>query len=204
LERVRKDYHLEAYFRENELRCGAKVYIDSEAVDNTFVFQQNIISDEMQYKRKDDTILSAICYSVNKHELSETTKTGKTKTKQSRFEILVYWDRKSQSFKYQKKEQNKDYPANVEGERKTFYFWDIQSETDLFNQGVDQLKKYYYTGFKGKFTTFAIPFVKMGDNVYIKDNILPERNGKYKVKGVNYSGGVSGHRQEIVLDYKIQ
>jgi hypothetical protein len=203
LERVRKDYHLESYFRGTELRTGAKVYIDSEAVDNTFQFQNNIISDDLKYSRKDDVILSAVCYSINKNEVSETTKTGKTKTKQERVEILVYWDKALKQFKYQKKEKGKEYPTNVEGERKTLYFWDIQSTEELFNKGVDELKKFYYTGFKGKFTTFGTPFVKMGDNVTLIDNILPERNGKYKVKGVNYSGGVGGHRQEIILDYKI-
>lgn len=210
LERVRKDYHLEAYFKGNVLRSGSKIYWDSDNVDangapivKTFVFQQNIISDELTYKKKDDIVLSAVCYSVNKNEISETTKTGKTKTKQERVEILVYWDKTTKAFKFQKKEKGKDYPINVEGERKTLYFWDIQSTTELFNKGVDELKKFYYTGFKGKFTTFAIPYVRQGDNVQIIDNILPERNGKYKVKGVNYSGGTSGHRQEIVLDYKI-
>lgn len=203
LERVRKDYHLEAYFRGNEIRCGAKVYIDSEAVENTFEFQSNIISDDLAYKKKEDVILSAVCYSVNKNELTTTTKTGKTKTKQERVEILVYWDKDLKDFKYQKKEKGKDYPQNVEGERRTLYFFDIQSAGELFNKGVDELKKFYYTGFKGKFTTFGMPYVRMGDNVTIKDKILPERNGKYKVKGVNYSGGTSGHRQEIILDYKI-
>jgi len=203
IERVRKDYHLEAYFKGNEIRCGAKVYIDKDIVESTFIFQQNIISDDLQYKRKDDLILSAVCYSVNKNEVATTTKTGKTKTKQERVEILVYWDKKLKEFKYQKKEKGKDYPTNVEGERRTLYFWDIQSETELFNKGVDELKKFYYTGFKGKFITFGTPYVKMGDNVILKDPILPERNGKYKVKGVNYSGGKDGHRQEIVLDYKI-
>jgi hypothetical protein len=204
LERVRKDYHLESYFRGNDLRTGAKIYIDSEAVESKFIFQQNIISDDLTYKRKEDVILSAVCYSVNKNELTTTTKTGKTKTKKERVEILVFWDKKKNDFNYQKKEKGQDYQQNVEGERKTLYFFDIQSDTELFNKGVDELKKFYYTGFKGKFTTFGIPYVKMGDNVTLIDNILPERNGKYKVKGVNYSGGVNGHRQEIVLDYKIQ
>lgn len=202
IDRVRKDYHLEAYFRGNELRCGAKVYIDSEAATNTFVFQQNIISDDLKYKRKDDIILSAVCYSVDKKELQTTTKTGKTKTKQERLEILVYWDLKTQSFKYQSKKQG-EYPENVEGERKTLYFWGVSSEQELFEKGIDELKKFYYEGFNGKFETFIIPYVKMGDNVIIKDKILPERNGKYKVKGVIYKGGVSGHRQEITLDYRI-
>ena len=203
LERVRKDYHLEAYFRGNELRCGSKIYIESEAIDHTFTFQQNVISDDLTYKRKDDIVLSAVCYSVNKNELTETTKSGKTKTKQERTEILVYWDRVNSVFKYQAKKKGEEYPKNVDGERRTLYFWDIKNEKDLFDKGVDELKKFYYTGFKGKFTTFGIPIVKQGDNVILSDLLLPERNGKYKVKGVDYSGGTGGHRQTIILDYKI-
>jgi len=203
MERVRKDYHLEAYFHGNELRCGSKVYIESEAVEHVFIFQQNIISDELNYARKDDIILSAICYSVNKEELTTTTKSGKTKTSETRTEILVYWDRDKYEFKFQEKKKGEEYPANVEGERKTLYFWDVKSTKDLFEQGVNQLKKYYYEGFRGKFTTFGMPYVKLGDVVNIKDNILPERNGRYKVKGVEYSGGKDGHRQNITLDYKL-
>jgi hypothetical protein len=203
IERVRKDFHLEAYFRGNDLRSGSKVYIDDEAVTSTFVFQQNIIEDELIYKRKDDLILSAVCYSVNEFELTETTKAGKTKTKKERLEILIYFDRVQKIFKYQKKEKGKEYPENVEGERKSLYFYGITNVNDLFTKGVADLQKHYYTGFKGKFTTFAIPYVKQGDNVILQDKILPERNGKYKVKGVEYSGGTDGHRQVIMLDYKI-
>jgi hypothetical protein len=42
-----------------------------------------------------------------------------------------------------------------------------------------------------------------GDNVTLVDNILPERNGTYKLKAVKYTGGMSGLRQEISLDSKI-
>lgn len=213
LDRVRKDYHLEAYFANvidpktkdvvTELRTGSKVYIDSEAVTSVFKFQYNIIDDNLDYSRKDDVILSAICYSVNKFTSTEMTKRGKTKTKSERLEILVYWDFNKQVYKYIKKQNDVSYPPNIQGERRTFYFWNIKNETDLFDQGVLQLKKYYYTGFKGSFTTFAIPYVKLGDNVALLDNILPERNGLYKVRGVEYSGGVGGHRQTISLDYLI-
>ena len=51
--------------------------------------------------------------------------------------------------------------------------------------------------------TFGIPYVRHGDNVDILDAIIPERNGRYKVKSVQYSGGVIGLRQEIELDYLI-
>jgi len=78
-----------------------------------------------------------------------------------------------------------------------------KSLDELKQLAVAELRKYYYSGFKGKFTTFGIPFVKMGDNAEIQDDILPERNGVYKVKSVEYSGGVNGLRQVVQLDYKI-
>ena len=68
---------------------------------------------------------------------------------------------------------------------------------------VDELKRYYYDGFKGKFTTFGTPHVEFGDNAQIINPILPEQNGTYKIKGVSWSGGVEGYRQIIELDYKL-
>jgi len=203
LARVRKDYRMESYFRGTELRSGGKVYIDTEAVDHTFVFQQNIITDDLMYKRKDDLVLSAICYVVTSKLVDGTTNAGSTKTKKERLEILIYYDKNLKEFTYMEKKKGVEYPPNVEGERDSYPYYGITNAADLFKAGVEDLKKHFYTGFKGKFTTFAIPYVKQGDNVYLRDNILPERNGKYKVKGVQYSGGVGGHRQEIILDYKI-
>ena len=209
IERLRKEAHIECSFRGNVLRIGGKVYIDSEAVDHTFVFQQNIISDDLMYKRRDDVILSAVVIS-NFDYADGKTKDGQSKVKKKRLEILVYWDRTKKNpdgstgqWAYTKKDNNKPNPENVEGERRTLHFLNITSEKELFEKGVEELQKYYYTGFKGKFETFGIPFVKQGDNVFIKDPVLPERNGKYKVKGVEYTGGVNGHRQSIILDYKI-
>ncbi len=204
LERLRKDANLESYFRGNELRVGSKVYIDTEAVDRKFVFQKNIISDDLAYKRKDDIILSAVVISKFESFTGKTTKDGSQKTKRDNIEILVYWDKAINDWKYIKKKKGVDFPPNLEGERRTLNYVNITDEKTLFANGVDDLKKYFYTGFKGKFTTFGIPFVKQGDNVFIEDSIIPERNGKYKVRGVNYSGGIGGHRQEIILDYKIQ
>lgn len=203
LERLRKDFHLESYFSGDELRIGSQVYIESEAVENMFVFQQNIIQDDLEYRRKDDIKLSAIVNSINTVTNDATNKRGKTKTKQERISVLVYSDAQG-NFKHIKKQKNVDFPENVEGERRTLFYPNVKSENDLAQKGIDELKKYYYTGFKGKFTTFAVPFVKMGDNVRLKDEVLPDRNGLYKVRGVEYTGGVQGHRQIITLDYKLK
>ena len=200
--RLRKDFHLEAYFKEDEFRVGSVIYIEDEAVEHLFEFQKNIISDELEYKRKDDVKLSAICESINVVSTGKYNKQHQEKTKNERLQVLVYADLQG-NFKFIKKQKNVDFPANTDGERRTLFFPDETSADKLAQKGIDELKKYYYTGFKGKFTTFALPFVKLGDNVRLKDAYLPDRNGLYKVRGVEYTGGVNGHRQIIELDYKL-
>ena len=204
LARLRKDYHLEAYFKGNELRVGSLVYLPSDNVGKPvweFIFQQNIISDELSFQRKDDIKLSAVCNSVVT-KVNGTNKKGASKTKTERLSVLVYTD-KNGEFKYIEKQQGVDFPANDEGERRTLFFPNITTTKELFDRGVNELKKYYYTGFKGKFVTFVIPYITLGDNIILRDKLMPDRDGKYKVRSVKYSGGVNGHRQEIELDYKL-
>jgi len=211
LEKLRKDVHLESFFRGNELIIGFLVYDEEVAAQHeakgkkVFVFQQNIISDELDYQNKKDVILSAIGYSVNTFTTTtgKKTKDGQDKTKDERLEVLVYAD-KNGNLIGMKKEKGKDFPENKEGERRTFYFNDIKSSADLIQRVKDKLQLYYYTGFKGSFTTFGTPFVEQNDNVYIIDQVLPERNGYYKIKSVKYKGGSGGLRQEIELAYLIR
>lgn len=207
LARLRKDYHFESYFRGNELRSGAIVYLESDAISSgrkIFKFQENIISDELEYRRKDDVMLSAIAYSINRNELASTTTDGKRKTRRQRLEVLVTQQGDKFVSKVKLPGERAEFAPNTAGERRTLYFWNISSPTELIELATSELKKYYYTGFKGKFTTFGIPYVRMGDNVDIIDSVLPERNGRYKVKSVKYQGGFSvGMRQTIELDYLI-
>lgn len=191
LARLRKDYRLESYFRGNELRVGILVYDEEEALarekkqKKTFVFsgpKANIVSDDLDYTRKDDVKLSAKCYSINKKELETTTREGKKKTKKERIEVIV----------------------GVEGgESRTLYFWNVTSKQKLKELGEAELKKYFYDGYKGSFKTFAIPFLQSGDNIYLEDPDLPERAGHYRVKEVEYMGGVEGHFQKVTIDYKL-
>lgn len=204
LARLRKDYHFEAYFRGNELRCGSQVYIESEAQLYNFAFQKNIIEDELEYNRKDDVVLSAVAYSINKETLQTVTKDGATKTKHSRLEVLVTYQNGAFRAQTPALGTKADFPPNYTGERRTLYFWNVKTSAELVTLAQNELLKYYYTGFKGKFTTFGIPYVQMGDNVAITDALLPERNGTYKVKGVEYSLSVDkGLRQVIELDYRL-
>jgi hypothetical protein len=206
LARLRKDYHFEAYFRGSVLRCGAFKYIEQDAVNSgqkVFKFQQNIISDQLEYKRRDDTVLSAIATNTIEEQTGKKTKDGQPKTKKTRLEVLVTFRNNTKEPEVVVGSKDRPLPPNTGGERRTLHFLGATTTSELAKLAEAELKKYYYTGLKGKFTTFGIPFVQHGDNVDILDAILPERNGRYKVKGVTYTGGVDGLRQEIELDYLI-
>lgn len=197
LDRMKKDYRLTVYFRGFELRVGIIRYLEREAVKRVFKFQYNIIDDNLSYQRKDDIELSVVAYSISEKELSETTGDGQAKKRKERLECLVYVE--NGKFKY----KQKPFPENNGGERRTLYFYGLNTVKDLAGMAEKELQKYYNDGMRGDFTTFILPYVRMGDNCELRDEVLPERNGVYKIKSVQYSGGVGGHRQKIELDYKI-
>lgn len=200
LAKLRKDYFLKSYFRGNELRIGALVYVEEEAVQKTFAFEDNIISSELKYNRKDDVVLSAVA-SNHITEVVGQTKQGVPKTKSVRLEVLVTFKNDKITSKVINKNEKAD--PSVEGERRTLTYPFAKTVKELTDLATEDLKKYYYSGFKGKFTTFGTPYIHFGDNSEIINPTLPEQNGIYKVKGVDYSGGVDGYRQTIELDYKL-
>lgn len=187
LDRLKKDAHLNSYFRNinnrSELRCSGIVYYPSDRATSTFVFQKNIISDSLEYKKIEDLKLGAKVYSLNKDEVNNgTNKNGSKKVKHKRLETFV---------------------GEKDGELRTLFFWDVHDEATLKKLGERELRKFYYEGFSGKFTTFGQPYVKHGDSVVIQDKVLPERNGEYLVKGVTRTFGQSGYRQDIELHLKL-
>jgi len=183
LERIQKDYRIESYFKGDVLTCSGLVYYPADRKEVIFQFQQNIIEDDLEYRRKDDIKIGIKAYSIDEFELEEVTAAGKTKTKKKRLEVSV---------------------GPTDGELRTLYFWNIKSISDLTKQAQARLNRIYYEGYYGSFTTFGLPFVRQGDATIIRDSILPERNGTYLIKKVEYSFSVSGgYRQKIYLDIRI-
>lgn len=182
LEVLRKDTRIESYFRGNELRCSGLVYYPQDRVEKVFAFQQNIISDKLEYRRLDDIKLGIKAYSINKVELTSLNKNGKPKTKEKRLETFV---------------------GKPGGEVRTLYFWNITDIDTLKKLAEERLSRMYYEGVKGVFTTFGLPSMKHGDAAIIRDNILTERNGTYLIRGIKKSFGMTGFRQDIELDIRI-
>jgi hypothetical protein len=186
LDRLRRDYRMESWFRGDKLHCSAVVYFPNEIANPPAVFEfnstkANIISDSLEYTRKDDVILGALCYSVEKHEIG-SNKDGSKRSKRQRLSITV---------------------GKSGGEMKTLYFWNVKSVKELKKLGEDRLSKCYFEGYHGSFTTFGEPYVKHGDQIILRDPKLPEREGTYFVKSVRRSFSVSGgYRQEIGIDIR--
>lgn len=203
LSRLQKDFHFEFTFVGNTLRCGSHIYIESEAKERNFYFQGNIIEDSLEYRRKDDIQLSVIAWNSVVSTSGKTTKDGKAKTKKERIEVMVSMRNGSDEPEYTVKSKGVDFPENVGGERMTLQYPGAKTIDELKILALAELKKYHYSGFKGKFTTFGLPFCRFGDTAILGDAILPERNGKYRIRSVEYTGGVEGLRQVVELDYKV-
>lgn len=182
LDRMKKDFRIFSYFRGNELRCSGIVYYPQDRVSNVFEFQQNIISDELDYKRKDDIQLGANAYTVDKQELTSVNSKGGTVTKHKRLSTFV---------------------GQKGGEIRTIYVFGAKNEDELKEMANKELNKFYYEGYFGSFVTFGLPSVKHGDESVLRDKLLPERNGKYLIKSVKKSFGMGGFRQDINLHIKI-
>jgi len=213
LARLRKQFHFEAYFKGNEFRCGAFKYLPADALilpDGStrtkfpmFKFQNNIISDTLDYKRKDDITLSAVATNTIEVETGHVTKHGVPKTKKKRLEVLVTFENGSDTARTIIGTRDQPLPPNDGGERRTLHFMGANTTDELIKLATAELRKYYYTGLRGKFVTFGMPFIGIGNYINLVDPILPERNGRYVVRSVKYLGGVDGLRQEIELDYLI-
>ena len=191
-----------------------------------FQFQNNIISNDLIYKRKDDVKLSAVA-SNHINEPNGTTKDGKIKMKKKRIEVLVEINKNgtgnNDDVTVTSIKKGDTVASNEAGERRTFTFLQANTEAELEQLAKAQLLLYYNNGFSGKFTTFGTPHINHGEiitlsnkditsekpkelkdiNTGLVNPAIIDREGQYFVKGVNYSGGINGYRQEIILDFKL-
>ena len=104
--------------------------LQREAIQKkVFIFQHNIIEEDLIYKRREDIVLSAVACSINEVSTGKQTKDSQQKTKSERLEVLVY--NKNGELVGVKKEKGKPFPENKEGERRTFYFKDVTSSETL-------------------------------------------------------------------------
>lgn len=207
LERIKRDLHIDSYVKGTELRIGYPRYWpeDVQNINAPFIFHKNknVIADNLQYQRKDDIIMSATAQSFYKEKQTATTKDGHTKTRSKILRVFIWSDFATQSLKSKIITDPSQVPVNEQGQRFSFFFPFASTTEELINLATNKLQQYYYTGFKGSFTTLGMPYIPVGDNVKIIDPSLPDKEGIYKVKAIKDTGGFGlGIRQQIFIDYR--
>lgn len=192
LSRLRRDGGLFSYFRDNQLRCSGVVYYPDDRKEEIFAFQKNIISDQLEYQRKEDLNVAVKAHSEFITNGSGTNKDGTTKTKRKRLEVLVGRDGVIENEK------------SFFGDLITIPVLGATTKEVLIQKAKEYLPKVYYTGFKGSFISLGIPSMRHGDGVVLRDNQIPERNGTYLIKEVTKAmSNTGGYRQTIMLHIRI-
>ncbi len=227
LDRIKKEYHLDSFFRNsNTLHIGIPIYnptpttvmcnysFNMDGQGNSYngipyiplgyqeLLEFNVINIEsLTFTNKEDINLSALCSSVVVVNTGKTNKDGTQQTTKDKLKILIYYDKTKQDFNFIDLSNGAPVPSNTGGERRSFIYNNINNVNQLYQLGLSELKKYYYSGFKGSFDTFLYPIINFGDVIYLHSQQLPERDGFYVVRSVEYKNGTSGARQNIELDY---
>jgi hypothetical protein len=202
LERLKNEGRIYSYFRGNVLRVGLIVYDPNTFLNNqeVFEFQENIISDSLEYTRKEDL---NIAIKVSSHAFgkgSGTNADGTGKNKRKRLEVLVGKVTTAGKTTFGEIANDKTYFGDVITMQ---LLLNAPSKEELIKRAKAILPKYYYTGFRGSFITFGQPTISHGWAAIIRDSKVKEREGTYLIKEVSTEFGMQGFRQKIQLHHRI-
>lgn len=165
-DKIKQQYGISFFYRRGKLVIG-KPYDINTAKTHNFSFQHNIISNDLEYKRKDEVAIKVKAISNFDNGKKETVELG-----------------------------------DADGETHTLNFYNL-NKASLKANAEAEMEKLKYDGYRGKFTTFGLPKVEVGDIANILDEEYTEREGKFFIDEVKTTCSVSGGlRQEITLGFK--
>lgn len=88
------------------------------------------------------------------------------------------------------------------GEQRTFYYYDVKDAAELKALANEELKRYSFDGYRGKITTFLLPYALPGMVASIEDKVYNERSGDYFIESVETSFGTGGGRRTVEIGIK--
>lgn len=162
LDQIKSDFGLRSFVRNGVIVIG-KQYDAETANEVIFSLGENIKSDSLEYKSKDDVKLNITAIS--------------NMASGQKHEVVI---------------------GDEDGESRTLNFFNIP-KADLQKIAEKEAERLIYDGFRGSFIAFGEPFVKHGDIVDLRDSEDTDKQGRYFVDAVTYTGGVNGFTQVIKL-----
>ena len=177
LEQLRDKYMQTVYFTgDKELFVGLAYTNQTGSVK--YDMAKNIIStNDLKWQEKDDVKIKVRC---------------------------VYWDKKGKHHEIAfGDDKAKKELADSDVEIRTIHIHDVKDTTQLKQIAQAEAEKYKYSGYKGKFDAFLIPFCLPMMVAKIENKQYPERAGDYYISGVTTTFGTGGARRKVEIDIKV-
>lgn len=90
------------------------------------------------------------------------------------------------------------------GDKITVHRYNVTDEAALKAIGLEEMKKYRFTGYEGTITTWLLPYCTYGYSAKIKDPDYPLRDGTYYVEAVVTSFSEAGGKRTVTLGLKLK
>lgn len=78
----------------------------------------------------------------------------------------------------------------------------MKDAAELKTLAREELKRYSFDGYRGKITTFLLPYALPGGVASIEDKVYNERSGDYFIESVETSFGTGGGRRVVEIGIK--
>lgn len=189
IQKIMEDYGLTIFFPSwKKIHVGITV---GATVQKTTKYEigKNVIDDDFEVVDSSDIQLQLECKTIlpNGSELKVTV-----------------GDNGEYTDKTDKKRKGKEGKVIGSPEKRTMYFYNIQSAKELAEVGLAHLQKLKYTGLRGSLTTFLTPYVTCGQSVSIVDARFEGRlDGVYLAEKITVSFGDGGGRRKVELGLKL-
>lgn len=174
---LRNHFGIRAWFRTNNETKKAELWVGRLWYENESKIQNPHI-----FKWQENIIKSKLKYQREENYLKGVRAVSVSSSDNSRKEVFA---------------------GDQFGDQTTLHFFDM-SDAALKQMAENELKRIWYTGFSGSFTSVIRPSVKHGDYVKLIDpRFGKEREGVYVVEKVVTTYNMNGAWQEIELNTRI-
>jgi hypothetical protein len=89
------------------------------------------------------------------------------------------------------------------GSQRTLFFYNVGSKPELEKLAAEEIKKYKYSGYEGKITTFLEPYAEPGMKGVLEDPKYTERGGTYYITRTEVKADASGGRRKVQFTIKL-
>lgn len=93
--------------------------------------------------------------------------------------------------------------GDTDGEERSFHTSVISDTAKLKQMAAAELERLKYDGFEGDVTSFLLPYATRGMAAKVIDQKHPNRQGRYLIKKVVTTFGMSGARRKVTLGNKL-